>query len=202
MNTTFNRKNHAKNLPDSYKKTKDSNNYKILEVERLACAKLRETLYEIDSILDINNATGKTLDLYGERVGQSRNGATDEKYLCMIKAKIMQNLSNGSIPSIQRALCAIFDCDPSQVSITNGDKPCTVVVSNLPLETITKAGFSIEQAEKIVQSLLPVGVNLETFMIEGTFVFAENDGLIDANVGFSDVDGGTGGYFGTLDERR
>ena len=87
--------NLVKNLPDAYKKTTDSNNFKILEVERLALSDVRASLQEVANILDINNAKGKTLDLYGERVGQARGLADDDKYLLMIKAKLMRNLSNG-----------------------------------------------------------------------------------------------------------
>lgn len=201
MVTEFNRENHAKNLPDSYAKHKESNNHKILEIERLACDKTRETLTEIEDILDLNNATGQTLDNYGDRVGQIRNGATDEKYVYMIKAKVMQNISNGSIPSIRRALCAIFDSDPSNVAMTKGENNCTVIVSKLPLSAITKAGFNLVQATEIVKSLLPVGVALETFMVRGSFVFGETDGYVGADAGFAEYDGGIGGQFGTLDER-
>lgn len=201
MVTEFNRENHAKNLPDSYAKHKESNNYKILEIERLENEKSRATLKEIDDILDLHNAKGKTLDYYGERVGQARNGATDEKYVYLIRTKAAQNLSNGSIPSIRKTLCAIFDCDPSEVVIMNSENACAVKVSKLPLIVITKAGFSIEQATQIVESLMPVGVAVETFMIRGTYVFGETDGYVGADKGFAEYDGGAGGQFGTFDER-
>ena len=160
MVTEFNRENHAKNLPDSYAKHKESNNFKILEIERTACDKSRETLSEIDSILDFNNARGATLDLYGDRIGCRRNGLDDDRFLYKIKAKIAQDLSSGSLPSIQNALSLIFGYDPSTVSIKNGDTPCTVAITQFPLDTVIELGFTLREAGEIIQSLLPVGVRI------------------------------------------
>ena len=90
----FNKLNHAKNLPDAYRKDKDSNNYKILEVERDAVSQLNAMLNQIYEITDLENATGKTLDLYGEKIGQDRGKATDEQYRVLIRAKAVRNLVN------------------------------------------------------------------------------------------------------------
>ena len=85
----YNKVHPAYNLPDAYAKAPTSNNYKILEIERRESEFLREGLKNIESILDINNATGKTLDLYGGRVGQKRGLATDDQYRVLILARII-----------------------------------------------------------------------------------------------------------------
>lgn len=195
MNANYN-SNLVKNLPDAYKKTSDSNNYKILEIERLACKELRDRLQDISDILDINNATGKTLDMYGERVGQSRGIAADEKYILMIKSKIMRNISNGSYPSILNAICETLDCEPSQVLITEDEEACTITVVTLPLSVIVSAGLTTSQTAAIIKALLPVGITLKTFLFEGTFEFSASENEADNNKGFSDADGTVGGYFG------
>lgn len=200
MQAEFNKENLVKNLPDAYKKNNESNNFKILEVERIECANLRDDLQSINEILDINNATGKTLDRYGERVGQPRGLATDAKYLLMIKAKIMRNLSNGSYQSIIDALCETFSCDPSEVYIQDEDEPCTVKLVSLPLAFIIGAGLSTSQTVAIIKSMLPVGVSLSTFLFEGTFEFADRENEQDTEKGFCDIEGGTmGGYLGATD---
>lgn len=196
---------HAKNLPDVYRKDKDSNNYKILEIERYAVNKLRDTLAEIENILDFNNARGKTLDLWGQRLGQVRGMATDEKYLLMIKAKIARNLSSGSYPDIINAICLTLECEPSEVVIVEDTEPCTVKVVTLPLETINRAGFSTSQIVAIIQSLLPSGVKLSTFTFDGTFELAhsyedmktdgETKGLTDSYENIKNPDA-IGGYLG------
>lgn len=192
--------NLVKNLPDAYKKTTDSNNFKILEVERLACEDLRKTLQEIDNILDIDNAKGKTLDMYGERVGQARGLANDDKYILMIKAKIMRNLSNGSYPSIINALCETFECEPSQVLVIDDTEPCTVKVMSLPLSVINAAGLTISQTLAIIKSILPVGISLTSFYFEGTFEFGADENEIDETKGFaiSEADQSIGGELGAM----
>ena len=214
MQAEFN-KNLVKNLPDAYKKTPDSNNFKILEIERVVCEDLRACLRQIfnfyaetedqEGILNINNATGKTLDLYGERVGQARGLASDEKYILMIKAKIMRNISNGSYPSILTALCNTFSCDPSQIFFTDGEEPFTVNMAALPLEVINNAGLSSSQTVAIIKSLLPVGISLSSFLFDGTFELAtsyddmtidgETKGLTDTYENMKNMDA-IGGYLG------
>ena len=195
MGATY-KTNLVKNLPDAYKKTADSNNFKILEIERIACDDLRQTLREINNILDLNNAKGKTLDLYGERVGQPRGLANDEKYLLLIKAKIMRNLSNGSYESIINALCATLACEPSQVIFVDGEEPRTVQITTLPLDVINKAGLTTSQITAIIKSMLPVGITLSDFLFEGTFEFSENENEYDTDKGFADDSSTIGGYFG------
>ena len=195
----YNAENHAQNLPDAYKKTKDSNNFKILEIERCAVNDFRNTLQQLEDCLDLDKATGKTLDYYGDTVGQPRGLATDEQYILMIKAKIIRNLSNGSYTSIVKGLCTTFNCEPSQVFITEAEEPCVVQAVALPLDVIEKAGLTVSQSMEIVKKMLPVGIKLETFMFEGTFEFADAEGEEDENAGFCDVEGGTiGGYLGIL----
>lgn len=199
----YNASNHALNLPDAYKKTKDSNNFKILEIERCQVNDFRQTLQQLSDCLDIDNATGKTLDLYGEMVGQPRGLATDDQYLIMIKARIMRTLSNGCYESIMNAICMTFGCSPSLVYIKESEQPCVVEAVSLPLDIIMRSGLTVSQTNEIVRRMLPVGVRLETSLFEGTFEFAENEGEYDEEAGFNDVENGTmGGYFGALGEDK
>ena len=111
----YNKKHPAYNLPDAYDKKPTSNNYKILEIERLEAETLREGLYNIESILDISKATGKTLDYYGERIGQKRGLATDDQYRVLILAKIMRHLSNGRYNSVVECLSKTFNCELDEI---------------------------------------------------------------------------------------
>lgn len=195
MGAEFN-SNLVKNLPDAYKKTSTSNNFKILEIARLSCSDLRANLQEISDILDIANAQGKTLDLYGERVGQARGVTTDDKYFVLIKAKIMRNLSNGSYQSVVNALCETLNCEPSQVVLVDGEDARTVTITTLPLDVINNAGFTTSQVTAIIKSLLPIGVKLSSFLYEGTFEFGTNEDDTDNEKGFANADGTIGGYLG------
>lgn len=191
----YNNTNHAKNLPDTYRKDKDSNNYKILETERTACEQLREVLESVYDILDLDNAHGKTLDMYGEKVGQLRGNATDAQYIVMIKAKIMRNMANGSYKSICDAICATFGCEKSDILIEDTIYPCTVNASVFPVVQINEAGFTASQALAIMRSLMPICITLAPIMI-GSFCFADGEDEYDDEAGFTDVEGGTiGGDF-------
>lgn len=198
MGVLFNSENHVKNLPDVYDKRTGSNNFKILEIERVACNDLRTALQEVDKILDLNQATGKTLDMYGKRVGQARGLATDAQYLYMIKSKIMRNVSNGSYNGVVNAICATFDCEPSEVLIVETDNPCTVQLVSIPLDVINKAGLTTSQVVALIKSILPVGITLETVIFEGTFCFSDIENEKDENGGFSNDTGTIGGYFGMI----
>lgn len=196
--------NLAKNLPDSFAKNKNSNNYKVLEIEKISKDKFREDLQSIYLCLDINQATGKTLDLYGDIVEQPRGAATDAQYRLMIKSKIMQNLSTGDYPSVLKAICLTFDCDPSEVLITesaNGE----IEISLLPLAVINGAGLTANQAVAMVNRLLPAGVKVASYLFEGTFEFAtsyedmkvdgETKGLTDTYANMKNAEA-IGGYLG------
>lgn len=180
---------HVLNLPDAFRKDKNSNNYKLLEIEKLSADELRKNLNAVDEILDFEKATGKTLDYYGERVGQPRGSATDAQYLMMIKGKIMLNRVNGSYGSISEALCFMLDCKPDEINIEDDSDPRTVNVNKVPLNTIVKSGMSVNQMLALVQRLLPVNVILKQFLFDGTFEFSG---------GYDDtaVDGATKGFTG------
>jgi len=167
----FKKSNLVDNLHDCYSKSEFSNNFKLLELERLAVNDFRTNLKELQSILEIDKATGITLDQYGDMVGMERGSLTDDQYLIMIKAKIMQNLSNGSYPSVLNALSISFGCSPSEINIKESDDPCKVKAVSLPLSAIVNKGLSIEKTNQIIEQLLPVGIMLETYLYEGTFTF-------------------------------
>lgn len=156
-------------------------------------------MISIENSLNLNNARGATLDLYGKLVGQSRGLATDEQYILLIKTRIMRNLANGSNKGVVDALCAILNCKQSQVHITDTDNPCEVLIT-VPLGSIIEAGLTVKQFNQLVKSILPVGVVLSANTIyEGTFEFSAAENEQNETAGFCDVEGGTiGGYFGAL----
>ena len=165
-----------------------SNNFKILEIERTANNDLRSFLDEIASILDINNATGATLDMYGKKYGQARGKATDAQYRTMILSKNGRSWCNGSYKDVVDALAQTFNCSVDDILISE------VGVMAVTLEKIP---FSTRQAELMVKNLLPVGVSLKSVLFEGTFEFAETEGEYDKSAGFSEAENGEiGGYLG------
>lgn len=195
----FDDQNYVNNLPDCYEKSKTSNNYKILSIEKYSIDGVNKDISDIFDSLNLNNATGKTLDLYGEMLNQPRGVATDDQYILLIRSKIMRNLSSGDYRGVVNAICHTFECDASEVLIIEKDEPCVVELVVLPLKVIVKAGLTTKQTVAMVKQLLPIGITLESFLFEGTFAFADNETSQDNKAGFCDVeDGIIGGYFGIL----
>lgn len=196
MITHFNREKLAKNLPDAYRKTDESNNAKILEIEKDAQDRTREAIHAIYESLDINKAYGKTLDLYGEMIGQDRGVATDEQLLVLIKNRIARNFSNADHNSIVNALCMTFGCDPADVLLTESDEPCKVKLEGIPIKSLVESNIDIDTAIQIVFGLIPVGVYVEAADFSGTFEFSGTELEYNEEAGFGDEEQTIGGFLG------
>lgn len=190
-------------LPDCYRKDKNSNNYKLLHINSMAIEELKKEMLDVWNALDLNQAIGKTLNLYGEMVEQKRGLLNDEQYRYMIYAKIGRNIVRGDYNSIMDALVLMFGSTHSDISmddleIDETDNPCVVKLNKFPLFVLVDAGFSSRQAIKMIEFLLPVCVTLSADNFEGTFEFAEFNMEYDKTAGFADDRQTFGGYFGLL----
>lgn len=200
MVTRFNREQLERNLPDVYNKRETSNHAKILGIEKNASDSLRMAAAEISESLDIDEAYGKTLDLYGEMLGQLRGMATDEQYRVLLKNKIIRSFSNSDYNSIVNAICTTFDCAPSDIVLRETEEPCTVTLEGLPITKLNECNIDISTAVKIINSLLPAGVHMEAMSFSGTFEFAGAEIVYDAEAGFADEAQTIGGYFGLVSD--
>lgn len=164
---------NVKRLPDAYYKGEDGNNYKLLHLNELAVEKYKEDMTAVLDCLDIMKATGKTLDLYGEMVGQNRGTLDDEQYRLLILNKIGRNLCHSDYNSVVALLAQMFGGDPKNIILTEASDPCKVTIVKFPLDLLTNAGFSGEQTVLIIEMLLPVCVRLTNIEFNGTFEFCE-----------------------------
>lgn len=139
-------KEYFERLPERYRK---ENTEKLYYVLMGGYDKYQETVYSIENSRDIDKATGKTLDLIGENVGQFRIDEDDDLYRLLIKTRIIANRSNGDIPTINQvssiALKDIFlglkevwtidmlDNEPSAIMIRMTDD-----VKRLPTEIFNR----------------------------------------------------------------
>lgn len=196
MAAQFDREMLVKNLPDAYSKGQDSNNAKILEIEKNSLDSLRETINAIYESLDIDNARGKTLDLYGEMIGQKRGVATDEQYIVLIKNRIVRNFSNADHASIVNAICITFGCLPSDILLTESDGKCSVTLEGIPYDAINQSNLDANTAIQIVKLLMPIGVTFESLNFNGTFEFGDESLVYDEKAGFADTAQTIGGYLG------
>lgn len=188
-------------LPDCYRKDEDSNNHKLLELERLATEELRLDIKTVLDSLDLNQANGNTLDLYGDMLGQRRGLLNDEQYRYMILARIGRNVVQGDYNSVMSALILMFgsqagDITLDDLEIVEGERPCVVRLTKFPVYVLINAGFSSRQAVAMIESLLPVCVTLSADNFEGTFEFADTADVYDEQAGFGNIGQTIGGYLG------
>ena len=188
-------------LPDCYRKDQESNNVKMLELGRLAAEQLRADIRAVLESLDLGHATGKTLDLYGDMLGQRRGLLNDEQYRYMLLSKIGRNTVQGDYNSIMATLVLMFgsqmgDITLDDLEIEEEERPCVVKLTKFPVQILLNAGFSSRQAVAMIESLLPICVTLAADNFEGTFEFAESASVYDELAGFGDVEQTIGGYLG------
>lgn len=188
-------------LPDAFDKRQDSNNAKMLALNEGSISKLEQVLEQVRDSLDIYKATGKTLDLYGEAVGQKRGGLNDTKYRFLVLSKVAVNTSGVDYETIMDNLIHILGCNYEDVQIIEMQdhaEPATVKMVAMPYEILGRAGFTSRQAAQIVKMLLPVCVNLIFEELQGTFEFAAEDNDYNEKKGFGDIAQTMGGTLGML----
>ena len=190
---------YVENLPDAYRKQKSGNNYKILSIEQETQEKSKEDINSIFQSLDIDEAVGTTLDLYGKMYNVARGNLDDIQYRILIKTRINQNMIDGSYESILHSVCRIFNCRPDEFYMEDSTSPCAVKITNIPFRVINYIGLDSEETIDLIKTLIPAGIHVEAANYEGTFEFSEIESDYDENAGFCDVEGGSiGGYFGIL----
>lgn len=193
---------YVKNLPDTYAKSKTSNNYKILSIVQGTGTEIKQSIEDIHNSLDIEKATGKTLDLYGEMLGQARGFATDQQYRVMLKARIMRNVMNGDYKSLSSATCMMFGCNPDEFYIDESEKAGAVNIITVPYRVLNYVGLSADQTIELIKVLMPIGVTVDSVSLVGTFEFGESESEYDENKGMaaSEADQTIGGYLGYLSQ--
>lgn len=191
-----------KNLPDSYDKGTNSNNYKILQINKNTTDIVDKVSKRVFDVLNLNNASGKVLDdVWGGRINLKRGKLNDEQYIIRLRTKMMQNIANGSFPDLIEALAYALQCEKSEIHLVESDNPNKIIIKNIPLDVVSDAGFTIEDVVSMIESMLSVGVKIEHQHFTGTFEYGEiTDTEYTETAGYADLDGAIGGYYGLLEE--
>ena len=186
---------NVKRLPDAYYKGKDGNNYKLLHLNELAADEFANEMENVNNSLDIMQATGRTLDLFGASVGIRRENRNDSKYRLAILTQIGRNISDGSYDKILTLLAHLFNCEESDIIIRETDISGEIEVVSIPFEVINNAGYSVKDAVNMMESLLAICVRVKKGFFEGTFEFGDG---YDENTGFGNIEQTKGGFLGRL----
>ena len=99
----------ADRLPDNYKKDK-SNTEKLFRMIVDEIDNLNDTNQRIKNWSDIDQAEGKVLDDdFGETLNVKRDGMSDDEYRLMLKIKIISNMSDGDIPTLNQVIPVLIN---------------------------------------------------------------------------------------------
>lgn len=194
--------NPIDNLPDAYNKSADSNNSKILNINKNTTGAIERISKKIFDALNLNNASGKILDdIWGGRINLKRGSLNDGQYIIHLRTKMMQNIADGSFPDLIEALAYALQCEKSAIHLAESETPNRVIIKDIPLDAVIQAGFSITEVVTMIESMLPVGVRIEQQHFTGTFEYSEiTDTAYAETAGYADLDGTIGGYYGLLEE--
>ena len=201
MMKEFAYKNPEYNLSAAFKKALDSNNYKLLHINSESKSGIEQTFDDLNRLLDIDNADGVYLDMYGKMFNVKRGQDSDDKYRIQIKSKIGQNFTDGRHEKIIEILAFVLQCDTSDINLKNGETTGSVVLEDIPLNVRITAGFDTSRVNSLIEDLLPVGVTLTSFVYSGTFEFGTGENEQDNTKGFANADGTIGGYLGLVENR-
>lgn len=196
----FNYDDFVANLPDAYRKDNESNNYKLLSVDRYIYEGIYSMIVSVYNALDVDKATGKALDMLGRKQGVKRGTSTDEQYRIRIKGKIAQSLCDGSRDSVAAAIAYILSADTSQVKLKTGEETGKVDLLGIPLKLLYAAKFSPEEINNLLDELLPEGVHLNDVQYVGTFTYGsiETQGEYTPDTGYGNIEQTIGGYYGLI----
>lgn len=89
-------------LPDNYSREGQVNNEKFYQIIYSEFEEVKNVFEDIRLSKDIDSAIGKSLDLLGKNVSELRATDDDEIYREFIKTKIIANLSQGDIETINK----------------------------------------------------------------------------------------------------
>lgn len=159
--------NNVKRLPDAYDKSENSNISKLLSIVYDISSEQEKDLNDINASRDISKATGKTLYYYGKMFDVPRGGASDKQYVTQILAQITRNTSTPDVEGIIRAIEATLQL--KDVSIEEHDM--SVNVHGITVDVFGVSGYPTDaDIKKVISSILPIGVSLETITYEGSLL--------------------------------
>lgn len=191
-------------LADCFQKSENSNIGKIIRIFSEQLQQLEETNQKVKEWRSINHAKGKGLDKIGDNIRQPRGTATDEIYQVLLKSKLARSLSTGDINTVIQVLSIALNTNTKEIRIqekwNDPDYPeeAALSVIEVPIKRLNEVGLDPTQFARIVQKTVAAGVRVESIEMDGTFQFGSTPIEEDPDSGFADLDGTTGGYFGSV----
>ena len=147
-----------RSLPDAYRKSTNSNNYKLLSLHGEAVDSLRQDIKNVMFSQDLQTATGYSLDLYGAEVEQPRGKANDALYRVLIQQKMARDRGIGTWDSVSSGIRNVLNCSDSDFCIHDSTINRKVVFRVVNSQVLEKSPLTEEQVKKVINQLLPATV--------------------------------------------
>ncbi|WOC32826.1 MULTISPECIES: hypothetical protein [Caproicibacterium] len=160
-------------LPDAYRKDFGGNNYKLLALHAEAVDALRADIQAVLQAQNLQQAIGKTLDLYGAEVGQPRGSADDTLYRVLIQQKMARNRGIGTWESVTGGVRNVLNCGASDFYVYDNSYPHKAVLRVRNEEVLENCPLPTEEMKRVLNQLLPAGVDFVTVIpFPGSSFFA------------------------------
>lgn len=159
------RDDFVQNLPDCYNKEPTSNFAKLMQLFKYDSDQFQEVLRELDNSLSLDDATGYALDLWGDMYRQPRSGMTDEQYRYAIRQKMAIYMAKSDYNSIINVLSFVVGTPADAFLLEDSATGGNIDVKMFPYDNLQQAGYTVAQAWKILETLLPAGVRSTGFNI-------------------------------------
>lgn len=186
-----------------FKKNPGGNIGKLLIVFSEQLKDLEQTNDRIKEWRSIDEAEGYGLDVIGKELNQLRGASSDEIYRVLLKSKNARNRSEGDMNTIIEVISLALNTSPKSIGIQEqwndpyDPQEAAIALIEMPITRLNEVGLEPRQFASIVQKTVAAGVKVSSIEMKGTFEFGDTL-EIDAEKGFSDITGTTGGYFGVV----
>ena len=155
--------NKVGRLPDYYRKTEgSSNNWKILELSRLAKKDFADTLESIRSASNLLEASGTALDIWGSIYNVPRGDDSDDLYRIRIQIAQLKDKAQIDYTSWYHMILEIFSCRSDQLEIESTGNPFEYRFIKFPFARCNELGITVDQAEELILNSLPITSNFES----------------------------------------
>ena len=152
-------------LPDNYSRRDQVNNKGLHKIVYSELEEIFEVFNDIKFFRNIDNAYGKTLDYIGSNVQQLRDiNQDDDQYRLMIKTKIIANLSQGDIETINTVATALIGDNLIKIKETWSDPIYNDDIAGLVLEIDSKT----PRVPRAISQVKAAGVKLYYEMMYAT----------------------------------
>ena len=161
-------------ITDNYRRDENSNVSKFMKLAAFHIQENENLLEKIRDWRDIDQAEGVTLDYIGRNIGQDRDGFDDNLFRVMIKARIIRNNSDGSIPTIIRFISFILGIEKRNILVQEKwikGEPVGLYIE-LDYDHIVALGLEVEQFAVIVNQLVGAGIHADIHF-RGSFMFSD-----------------------------